>query len=307
MSGVNKPNLRSRLKSDSVTCSSSLAGKSTPPTPHFYSGKRGRSATPLSSRARDDVNIGPDLGWDHLQSVVEKAVSAALVKERHSYSEILEVKLTAAMETERRKISDILDEKLGMLHDLEVAIDTKLHQLRGVEATLETSSAKLKDLETRMDHIDQYSRRNSIRLLGVKATPGEDTNQIAIDIAKQIGVDIKPDSIDRSHRTPARISQDQSQSRNTSHSRPPPIIVKFVSYQSKFQMFSNRRKLKGSGVVIVEDLSKKNLDLLKRTSRHPRVMNSWSIDGRIFALIQHDDGKTSKKLIKSVSDLNALD
>lgn len=77
---------------------------------------KGRLAIPVSSRICDDT-LSPDQGWDHLQSIVEKAVKTAMVKERHSFTDIPEVKFTTTMETERLKISDILDEKLGILHD----------------------------------------------------------------------------------------------------------------------------------------------------------------------------------------------
>ena len=184
-----------------------MVGESRPHAPLSSNVENDSLATPSSSRICDDTLV-PFQGRDHLQSTVEKAVETAEVKERLSFTDILEVKFTTTMETESRKISDILDEKLGILHDLEVTIDTKLHQLSGGDATLETTTAQLKDLEARLDDTEQYSRRNSTRLLGFKSSSGEDTNQVAIDIAKRIGVDLEPECIDRSLRIPPPFSQD---------------------------------------------------------------------------------------------------
>ncbi|KAJ4444279.1 hypothetical protein ANN_06071 [Periplaneta americana] len=63
----------------------------------------------------------------------------------------------------------------------------------------------------------------------------EDTDIIAINIAAQIGVELEPRDIDRSHRVGKKGE------------RPRAVIVKFVSYKKRREMFQNKRKLKNSG------------------------------------------------------------
>ena len=270
-----KPNLRPRLNSDA-------ASTSTPPS---------------SSSSSANLN--------RIDSVVQKAVAVAMERERKL--------LRSDMEKRENKLQEILDEKLASLHDLEASIDTKLSQLRDLSSTVGDNTSKVNELANRLDHIEQYSRRNNIRLLGVKATPNEDTDKIVCDIARQIGVDISPNDIDRSHRLPNRRSADHDSNESYANAAarnnsapPPPIIVKFMSHKAKFQMMKNRRKLKGSGTVIVEDLTKKNVNLLAQTSRRPSVKASWTSDGRVFALVKTTGGREMKKLITSFSELNSL-
>ena len=68
----------------------------------------------------------------------------------------------------------------------------------------------------------------------------------------------------------------------------------------------NRRKLKGSGIVVAEDLTKQNGELLHKTSKHKKVNSAWSMDGRIFAAVKSTNGRETRKLITSLEDLENL-
>ncbi|XP_063959079.1 uncharacterized protein LOC129254761 isoform X2 [Lytechinus pictus] len=279
---VKRHNTRFRVKSDS-------AQPVSPVTTGFPNKKR--SFTPPGKSSNTDRALSPH----HLEMIVQKAVASAMATERQKISDDL-----LKMESRLRVA---LDEKIAALHDLEVAIDIKLHELHDVKSKVEASADKVNELSNRLDHIEQYSRRNNIRILGVKVTPEEDTDAVVVDVAKRIGVQMNAVDIDRSHRLPSRqTSRDELHS----SSKSPAIIVKFTSFKSKQQMMKHRRRLKGSGVVVVEDLTKKNADLLTQTSRHPKVTSSWTSDGRVFAIVKNEGGKLDRQLIRRQSDLNKL-
>ena len=84
----------------------------------------------------------------------------------------------------------------------------------------------------KVDDLEQYTRRNSVRIMGIPETSNEDTDKITIAIAKKIGAEIDIDQIDRSHRV--GLKKDGGAR---------PIIVKFTSYRAKAELTSNRRKL----------------------------------------------------------------
>ena len=65
-------------------------------------------------------------------------------------------------------------------------------------------------LESEMDASNQYSRRNCVLISNIDEHTGEDTNNIAIKVAKEGGLTIKPSDIDRSHRIgkPGKGSQE---------------------------------------------------------------------------------------------------
>lgn len=277
MSNSKKLNLRSRDRLHSVELR-------TPP-----------SSAPLSKQVQS-----PDY-LDRLDTIVQEAVTKAMERER--------LKLCSDMQKLENNVREILDQKLSYLHDLEVAIDSKLQKLNDVERSVSANSTEVNNLTNRLDHLEQYSRRNNIRILGVKTTPGENTDDIVRDVAHRIGITISAGDIDRSHRlhrpgnTPERSQGSYANATRTGNTAPPPIIVKFTSYQPKFQMIKNRRKLKGSGIVVVEDLTRKNANLLFQTSRKANVKASWSLDGRVYALVKTTEGHEMRRHITKISDL----
>lgn len=121
--------------------------------------------------------------------------------------------------------------------------------------------------------------------------------------------------IDRSHRVgkvvPAvaalRTNTATSEPRQeTKKPRPRSIIVKFTSYRKRKEILEKRRKLKNTGISIVEDLTTKNQKLLATTRSTQGVQSAWSSDGRIIALIPASGGKSITKLITCDNDLQHI-
>ena len=57
--------------------------------------------------------------------------------------------------------------------------------------------------------------------------------------------------------------------------------IKFTRYDSRGEVFANKRKLKGSNVMITENLTVKRYELLKKCIAKLGKGNVWSYDGRI--------------------------
>ena len=82
------------------------------------------------------------------------------------------------------------------------------------------------------------------------------------------------------------------------------VIVRFMSRKVKNEVFRNRKKLmeKKCGVFIVEDLTKKNYQLLAKAKDNPHVDKVWTANGKVFVKT-----KNSKIVqIGSLQDLDAL-
>jgi hypothetical protein len=52
-------------------------------------------------------------------------------------------------------------------------------------------------------------------------------------------------------------------------------------------VIASRRCLKKSGISITEDLTKENAALLRRLHSAPTIKESWSWQGKIFALVEN--------------------
>ena len=158
-----------------------------------------------------------------------------------------------------------------------------------------------------------------------------------IRVAKdKLGIDLRVEDIDRSHRTgpvgngninsehgsqPAlRVPTSTTTSSSTSPSwssvaaasqhtrtsRHRPIIIKFASYRVRQSVLRARRRLKASGITLAEDLTKENYDILRKARSSPRATSTWSQDGRIFVALPTTNGKTLKKVIKSLDEATKL-
>ena len=86
------------------------------------------------------------------------------------------------------------------------------------------------------------------------------------------------------------------------NTRPRPIIVKFRSYETRRRVFSAKRKLKGSKVVVTENLTKRRSELYKKVRALSNVQCAWTIDGRIVCL--PDNGR--KETILHERDIPSL-
>ena len=154
--------------------------------------------------------------------------------------------------------------------------------------------ARVSALEAKADAAEQYSRRNCLRVAGVKEDTSENTDVLVIDMSRAIGAEISLDDIERSHRVgEPRIG------------RPRDIIVKFVSYRTRRLVYGARTKTKDcgyTGIFINEDLTKSRNKLLLKARKMVKskvLKSSWSSDGTVLVRDLLDE----KHRIQSVDDL----
>lgn len=122
------------------------------------------------------------------------------------------------------------------------------------------------------DMLEQYSRRNSLRIFGIPHEKGENTDKLLVKLCNEkLNVPITEMDIDCSHRLPAR------------ENNCPPIIVKFCRRSIKNLVFRNKSKLKNSKIVVREDLTRRRMQLLNQAKSLLGSRNVWSFDGVILA------------------------
>ena len=239
--------------------------------------------------------------WCHFNTPVFYSV-------HHSYHSEIYISKSSQILTNIEKVQ-------GEVHDLRKDLDKKDKEVEKLEeriVQLEESNTKL---ENSVNNQEQYSRRSCIRIFGLQEKRGENTDVLATDVIRsKLGVTLDPiKDIDRSHRTgspreptSASSSGQPSDGASSHNQRPRPIIMKLTSYRKRREIIQNRKKLKGTGIVIVEDLTLKNQKLLTVTRSSSKVISAWSSDGRIIALIGASGGKNITKLITREEDLKKI-
>ena len=147
--------------------------------------------------------------------------------------------------------------------------------------------ASVSRMEERVDQQEQYSRRTSIRVSGIKepvGIQGEDVSRIVETILGKLNADLLPltlADVNVAHRVGQRGSA------NEPLTRPRPIIVQFKCYASKVSVMRSRKQLRETmpDIYINEDLTRARAMLLykaRKAKREKGVADCWSFDGRII-------------------------
>ena len=118
--------------------------------------------------------------------------------------------------------------------------------INNLKGELSYLSEKLGKMEESIDSQQQYSRRNCLLLHGIEETKGEDTDNIVLEVLNNdMDLNISKTDLDRSH----KIGNPKSKKKSR------PIIVKFVRYNDRRDVFMKKKCLKGKGKLITENLT----------------------------------------------------
>ena len=76
---------------------------------------------------------------------------------------------------------------------------TKSYQIKCTKAVGNVKTEVQKQ-NWKLDALEQYSRRENVKIVGTDEKVGEDTTAIVVQVAESIGLNIKPEDISVSHR-----------------------------------------------------------------------------------------------------------
>ena len=170
--------------------------------------------------------------------------------------------------------------------NLEVQIETNKSENETLKALNKDLKDTIKQREVKMNYhgkelniLEQFTRRNSLRIYGMhdqnKFETTEQTSELVSSMSKnKLDVTVHMSDIDIAHRLGTfRLDGNRL------------IICKFASRETKLRILRARRLLKGSSVVVREDLTIKTAKLLEVHGQRPEVKNAWSDEGRKIALL----------------------
>ena len=141
-----------------------------------------------------------------------------------------------------------------------------------------------------IDRLEQYSRRDNVKVIGIPETEGEDCVKKIQELASEIGVDMKDTDISVAHRVKSKGKKGN------------PIIVRFVRRESKIQMMMNKKKLKEQNkeIYIQEDLTQLRSRLLWTVKKDEGTEAAWLRDGKIHCLLKNPCKQSNGIAIKKV-------
>jgi exosome complex exonuclease DIS3/RRP44 len=176
-------------------------------------------------------------------------------------------------------------------------------EIDGLRKQLADKEKEIAALRNNVDSLEQYSRRNCLRIGPIPESSTEDTDAIVFKVAESAGVTLPDDAIDRSHRVGKKPSTTETHSRS--------ILVKFTSYKHKDALVKNRKKLSAVDgaelfpsddwpplpatsnsdrppkhrIFLNEDLTRARSQVAARArqlKRDKKIDDTWVKDGAIF-------------------------
>ena len=195
-------------------------------------------------------------------------------------------KVNEETKTSQIKVTESLDALSKKIDELETEIKNKDEKIQLLENRVEILEKEKESQGKEIDDLEQYSRRNCLLLHGVVETNAECTDDIIIKTcAEELGIDVKQEDLDRSHRL-GKVKRNDN--------KPRPIIVKFARYAVRNKVFSNKKKLKGKKLLITESLTVYRMKLLDKARQKYGVRNLWIYDGRVMYK-EHNEISVYKK------------
>ncbi|KAK3095800.1 hypothetical protein FSP39_019362 [Pinctada imbricata] len=153
---------------------------------------------------------------------------------------------------------------------------------------------EIKTLKNRVDELEQYGRKNCVRIFGVPEDK-VDTDKAVLEISEKLDIPIQQSDIAVSHRVGP-----------TKSGKPRPIIARITNYSLRHRLLKESKKLHKvegmSRVSVNQDLTKRRAKLAyesRQLVKKGQAKSTFVFDGKIF-LVDHSDKKIP---IKCLDDL----
>ena len=194
------------------------------------------------------------------------------------------------------KLEKQIEENTANIVELTQKVNNSAEEFEQYKAKVEQLENSKSRLNNELNNVEQYSRRNNIRIFGIPELPDEDTNQIVQILRefarKSLEIDISESEFDQSH----QVGTAKDDGKRL-------LLVKFTRHDVKEKVIKARRKLKGTKITITEDLTRINNQLLRVATEHDSVAQTWSWDGKNFGIPKDTN---TVKVIHTLADLSKL-
>lgn len=271
------------------------------------------------SRSDSTTDAAVGVAAADIESMVQKACQKA--------TELLKVELlkmftdiTARLDSTQQRL-DTLEKKVT---EYEVALNdvsSRVMDIQGAVDCLEVAGSTagmgervqdcLKEIEAvrsearaaicSANDVEQYGRRNNIRIRGLSLGEGEDCRSAVVSfLNSKLQAHVCADDIEAAHVLPRSEYTENVASAHTAVSSgkkqqgTPMIIVRFHKRELRDSVLRKRRGLKNTRFAIVEDLTLLNWKTLARVSRDSAVASAWTWNGKIHVLKKSGDKLTVK-------------
>lgn len=141
--------------------------------------------------------------------------------------------------------------------------------------------------------MEQYSRRKQVRLIGIKESETENLSDM---IQVMLREKLQLNNINIAPQNCFRIGKKRSDSE-----KPRQVMLRLFSLKDRSLIMKEKKKLKGTGIVVVEDLTRTRHRLLKAAQGTLGKNRVWTSEGSIYTRVAD-----ARYCIANVQDLETL-
>ena len=229
-----------------------------------------RSATSVSTPSNGDKSIQDivktllsDMNseGESLSDIIRKVVKEELQNHENNIKELIDTNVKHTNERLDQLSSDIQDLKESLeftekeVNDKIVKVEKDVKNLQMNLKEIENDLLNPDDVSNKLVELEDRSRRNNLRIDGIKESPNETwetcENKIQDIIKEKLDIETNVE-IDRCH----RIGKKRE-------GRPRTLVCRFTKYKDKQCILNNAKKLKGTGIYMYEDFSQDTMELRK--------------------------------------------
>ena len=213
---------------------------------------------------------------DDIQSFISKTVKSVIQE--------METKLILLVE---KQVEEQLKEKTTELNN---RLDYMVYENSEIKDKLDKMEKELqKERENtqyaieKSNYNEQYSRKNNTKILGVRNMADETEDkltEVVINMVKEkANVDLDPADIVAIHRIPSKHE-------------PKPVLIKLRNTTVKTCLMRQRKVMKQQGNKLVDDVTRRNTELINRLLSHEKIESAWFFNGVIYG--KTSDGRKHK-------------
>jgi hypothetical protein len=205
-------------------------------------------------------------------------------------------KLKSEVDRQRHMIKSLTEKMDTAAKEFTESTDKQSKQVKKALKEAKLAKEEASAANELANSIEAHSQRWAIRIVGLPA-PGqhgessdEAKNTVCDFLENHLDItDIYVPDIDCAHRV-GEVMQDKTQM----------MLVRFHARDDVAQILHKRRILKGSPLVIYEDCTYQNRQLLKKLKNHPDVESAWTKNGQIWAIKRNTDRKIKFNILDNI-------
>ena len=216
---------------------------------------------------KDDLN---EMTKDLVKTSDLENIVTGIVKKLFSK---FESSLEKKMNEKIIKIQNEMEEKVEALsienEDLKKRLEVGTAQITSIKKEFSETVQVAKQANMSSNYNEQYSRKNNIKVFNFPRREKQNLRQDFINLVKRdLNVTLEERDVVAIHRLPAEHE-------------PSPLIVRLFSSDVKRSVMRVRKELKGR-VKFVDDVTQRNMELIKRLERSQRFDQVWYFNCGIY-------------------------